>query len=109
MKILQESQKYLKTLGIEPTQSTHIYSFNGKLFVGFLVYASSIILNLLFLVYSFNSMMEFIQCICVVCALIVTGLCFFTIVLQKRQLFSLIESTEKMINGSKCILSSVLI
>lgn len=101
MKIFKKIRGHLKMLGIERTQSTRIYSINGKLSIVFLSFALSIILSTLFVVYSAKVTMDYILCFCIISALIAMCFCFVAITLQKIRLFNYIECIEKLIKKSK--------
>lgn len=98
MEVLQSIRAHLKNLGIESTRST---KFNGKLCLAFLSFVLSIILNVLFLLNSAKSVMDYILCFCIMTALLGIGLCFSAIAMQKVQLFKYIGIVEKLINQSK--------
>lgn len=101
MKILQTTRKHLTILGIEPKQSTGIFSLNWRLLLGFSLFADAIISTTLFLVYLANDIMDYILCFCVISALIELCFCFSLFVFQRQRLFNYIESMEKLINQSK--------
>lgn len=92
---------HLTMLGIEPTPLTQKFPIDAKLILAFLNFAIAIGLSALFLVYSANAIMDYMQCFCLISASIELGLCFAAIVLQKQRLFNYIESVEKLINKSK--------
>lgn len=101
MKIFQRIRKDLIILGIKPTQSNQMYSFSRKLFLGYLLLILGVVSSALFVVYSANNIMDYMQCFCTISALLSVGLCFSAIVLQKMRLFNYIESTEELINTRK--------
>lgn len=107
MHIFQTNRKLLKMFGVEPTQSTRLTSFNGKLTLGFLFVALSIILSALYLVYLAKTVMEFIQCFCLICTMSISGFSFAAIVLQNERFYNYIEKIEVLINRSKLCLPEI--
>lgn len=101
MKICQRIRHHLTMLGIEPTKSSQTFPLNPRLLFGFLLFNSAVLSTALYLVYLVNSILEYIQCFCILTALIEMSLCFTVIVLQKWRLFDYIECMERLINKSK--------
>lgn len=101
MEIFQSIRRHLTLLGIVPTKFSRIYPFNWPLFAGFSIFIFSIISSMLYLVYTANTIMEYIQCFCIISASIGIGIGFFTIVLKKMQWFDYIENFQELINKRK--------
>lgn len=101
MIIFQAIRRDLTMIGIQPATSTRIISFNAKLLSGFLVCLLGITSSALFLIYSAVILMEFMQCFCILTALISLFLTFSSVVLQNKRLFNYIETMEELINKSK--------
>lgn len=98
MEIFITIQQILATLGIKATPTA---SFNGRLWLSFVLFAIAIVTSAVFLIYSAEVIMEYMQCFCIISALIEIGLCFTMIVLQKIRLFNYIDCMQKLINKSK--------
>lgn len=103
MRIFQAIRRYLTMLNIEPGQSSRPFKFNGRLSLGFLLNFLGILLSAMFIKYSAEILMEFMQCFCIISALISLCLTFAAIVLQEHRLFNYIDSVEELINRRKCI------
>lgn len=99
MEIFQTIRRHLTLLGIDATQS----ALNWKLLLGFLLFGDVTIGCALYLVYLAETMIEYMQCFCVISGTIEIGLCFVATVLQKQLLFDYIDHVEKLINTSKFI------
>lgn len=108
MKIFEMIRKHLIVVGMESTQSTRLNSFNGRLSMSFLLFINYITSSALFLIYSANLIIEFMQCFCIISALIEIGFCFAAIAVQKQLLFNYIESMEKLINKSEFEIKEIL-
>lgn len=105
MKIIRAVRGNLTMLGIEPTESTQIYPFNGRLSIGFLLYGLHLIANVLYLINDAKTMLEYLLCFVIICASIGFGLCLAVMVWRKQQLFNYIDSIEELVNKSKYRLS----
>lgn len=112
MKIFQTIQSIFTMLGIEkPMPSTRIFSINGRLALGFVIFAFTIVTSAMFFIYSAKFIMEYMQCFCALTAAAEIGLCFAAFVRQNQRLFHYIESMEMLINKSKvyfCYFQSIL-
>lgn len=96
LQILQLIREILAVLGLISNRL-----FNTRLISCFLVIGLSIICNTLFLFYEANTLVESMQCICVISAVVEVGICFAAIVFQSNYLFECLARTEKTINASK--------
>lgn len=84
-------------MGLEATRSI----FNMKLMLGFLLLSISITLSTLYSTLVASSFAEYIQCLCLISALLSMAGCIVAVVLKKVELFDYIEKMEKFINASE--------
>lgn len=77
------------------------HPFNARLISCFLVIGLSIICNVLYLIFVANTLVECMQCVGIISAVVEIGICFAAIAYQSNYLFECIARTEKTINASK--------
>lgn len=103
MKIFEIVRRQYATLGISSS------SFDIRMLCGFLVFGYVIVSHFLYIIYVTSGFMEYVNSINSTSATIVTSTGFAAIVFRRATLFESIDSIEKLIDASKCILSCMLI
>lgn len=100
LKILGTIQKHLAILGINPNES-HL-QHNWKILLGFFVFGSCIILNVV-LIFSLENvtLMNYMEFFNVSTSLILVCHSLATIALQRDNLFGFMDGIERLVNESK--------
>lgn len=101
MKIFQIVQKNYSWLGISAYQSMQSYPFNGRILLGFFLFASSFIAHFVFIFATANDFMEYVEGICTASACIIICVCFTSIVFQMTAIFKCIYDIERIILKSE--------
>lgn len=99
MIIFETLIKDLITLGVNPNDSNR---FNWRIRFGFFVFGLCISLNVIFIFTIENdNVMVYMKIFCVITGLIQMCICLLATVFQEDKVFSVIKSTENIMNKSK--------
>lgn len=102
MKIYHTIRKHYEMLGIAPSQqSTQGHAFNTKILCGFLLFGCSMASRFIYIFYVASGFMEYVQCICVTSASIITFTCFSATVFKMTDIFEKLDDIEQLIETSK--------
>lgn len=102
MIIFEIVQRYYGALGICPShQSTSKFPFNERVFAGFLIFGSCIVLHAMYIVHVANDFIEYVECSCSLSATIIIFVCFLAAVFKRTELFESINNTKELIESSK--------
>lgn len=111
MRIFQRIQRQYAILGIRPSKRwlQNDLPFNGRIALGFSLFACLICSQFVYIIYVANDFMEYIECICSVSGAIITFVCFAAVVYRRTTLFDGIGDIEKLIDTSKTLSSCYFI
>lgn len=105
IKILELVQRHYAILGITPSnQSPQKYSFNRRVFFGFLLFGCVIVLHMMYIFRVANGFMDYIVCICSLSGNTITFICFAAVVFKSNLLFEMIGNMETLIDTSESLL-----
>lgn len=108
MKIFKLVQSHYTLLGINSMhQSAQKYPFNGKILIGFLLLGCSVALHFAYIFYVAEGFMDYMVCICSLCASFQITVCFAAFVFKWPLAFETIGNMEKFINSSELILKLI--
>lgn len=99
MKIFHTIQKAFGILGFSSNQSLHRYPFNGRIWMGFVVFGICLISYLYYLFNIANTFMEYTQSVYVTGAVILIGSSYIIILIKMKKLFQFIDFVEDLPNG----------
>lgn len=105
MKAFQIVQKHYAILGIGclSQQSTQNYPnpFNEKILVSFLFYGCILSSHFIYIFHVASGYTEYIESISATCGVIITLICYATVVFKRNAPFKLIENVEQFIATSE--------
>lgn len=101
--MFQETQKYLKILGINSVQSTHKLPFNTRSLMILFLCSFFIVSSILYLFYVPNSFEEYIESINISSTAIVNTIFLLVFLWKIPKLFKFLKSLENIIQIGKLI------
>lgn len=103
MKIFQTVQANYKLLGISPTQSSHHFPYNPKIFLSFVNFGLSMASYIMYLIQVAENFKEYIECVTTLSALFIIVVCYGAVVFNIKGTFENIDGMEKVIKMRKSI------
>lgn len=108
MKIFKLVQSHYALLGLNSMhQSAQKYPMNATIVFGFLLLGCSVTLHFAYIFYVAEGFMDYMVCICSLCASFQITVCFAAFVFNWPLAFETIGSMEKFINTSEPILKLI--
>lgn len=106
MKIFQIVRKQYAIVGLcSPSDHPH----NGKILVGFLLFACNLASHMVYIYRVADGFMEYMTCICSISATFTMFVCYAAFVYRKAKLFNCADELGELVETSKMVKNSYYI